>query len=234
MFIYKYHSIVIDMEEDMEEKEKIRKLVKIIFDKYIAKSLANKSMLAVSCKIIFDKYITKSLANKSMSAVSCFPLYKRAIVVLSGPNQDKRLEKGLSEYKKDPSAVLVISGFGKNSDEKNEYVAKGRGLDSILIENGSTNTEENAINSIYEIKRSFPNVERITVVSDYVHQPRSETLFKRYSSYNYDIDFSGVKTEDKLHRVIYELCAFPLSMMPYDVHKKLTSKIRNALYRDKE
>ena len=106
----------------------------------------------ISAKIIFDKYITKYLANKSMSAVSCFPLYKRAIVVLSGPNQDKRLEKGLSEYKKDPSAVLVISGFGKNSDERNEYVAKGRGLDSILIENGSTNTEENAINSIYEIK----------------------------------------------------------------------------------
>ncbi|MGC8699306.1 MAG: hypothetical protein ACP5RE_03930, partial [Candidatus Acidifodinimicrobium sp.] len=67
------------------------------------------------------------------------------------------------------------------------------------------------------------------------HQPRSELLFKKYSKKEannyYKIDFSGIKTEDKLHRVVYELFAFPLSFIPYSMHKKLTEKIRNVDYK---
>ncbi|MCL5975991.1 MAG: YdcF family protein [Candidatus Parvarchaeota archaeon] len=161
--------------------------------------------------------------------------YKRAVVVLGGPNQYKRLEKALTEYKNDPSAALIISGFGKDFEKKNEYVAKGKNLDSIITENESINTEENAINSIHKISYELPSVKKITIVSDYAHQPRSEMLFKKYAKIEsdkpYDIDFSGIKTENKLHRIIYELGAFPLSFMPYSMHKKLTEKIRETRYK---
>ncbi len=196
-------------------------------------------------------YFTKNLATGLMPGAPSFPEYKRAIVVLGGPNQDKRLEKGLSEYRKDPYAMLMISGFGKDLERNSERIAKNSGLDSILIDkdsadgpttrlltgpfdnilidNKSRNTKESAINSIYNIKRSFPNVEKITIVSDYVHQPRSEMLFKRYSGGDYNIDFSGVKTDNKLYRVIYELCAFPLSMIPYSIHEKLAKVFEDKL-----
>lgn len=161
--------------------------------------------------------------------------YNRAIVVLGGPNQYKRLEKALTEYQNDPSAALVISGFGKDFEAKNEYIAKGKDLESIITENESINTEENAINSIHKIDYELPSVEKITIVSDYTHQPRSEMLFKKYSKIEsnkpYGIDFSGIKTENKLHRIIYELGAFPLSFMPYNIHKKLTKKIREVRYK---
>lgn len=161
--------------------------------------------------------------------------YNRAIVVLGGPNQYKRLEKALTEYQNDPSAALVISGFGKDFKIKNEYIAKSKGLDSIIIENESINTEENAINSIYKINNELPAVKKVTIVSDYAHQPRSEMLFKKYSKIesnnHYEINFSGIKTENKLHRVVYELGAFPLSFIPYKMHKKLTEKIRDAHYK---
>ena len=162
------------------------------------------------------------------------PAYKRAIVALGGPNQEKRLEKALYEYQSDPSAALIISGFGKDFQNKEKYIVKGKGLDSIVIDNKSTTTEENAINSIYNIEKEFPYVGRITIVSDYAHQPRAEMLFKGYarkSGRDYNIEFSGIKTEDKLHRVIYEIGAFPLSFMPYRIHKKLTQKIRSINYK---
>ena len=161
--------------------------------------------------------------------------YNRAIVVLGGPNQYKRLEKALTEYQNDPSAALVISGFGKDFEKKDEYIAKGKDLESIITEDKSINTEENAINSIHKIDYELPFVKKITIVSDYAHQPRSEMLFKKYSKIEsnkpYEIDFSGIKTENKLYRVVYELGAFSLSFMPYNMHKKLTEKIRDARYK---
>ncbi len=172
----------------------------------------------------------RKLANYEKSE----PAYKRAIVALGGPNQEKRLEKALYEYQSDPSAALIISGFGKDFQTKEKYMVKGKGLDSIVIDNKSTTTEENAINSIYNIEKEFPYVGRITIVSDYAHQPRAEMLFKGYarkSGRDYNIEFSGIKTEDKLHRVIYEIGAFPLSFMPYRIHKKLTQKIRSINYK---
>ena len=161
-------------------------------------------------------------------------VYERAIVVLGGPNQDKRLEKALSEYRNDPSAALIISGFGNNFEKRSEYTAGGKGLDSVLNENKSINTEENAKNSVYQIKENLPHVKKITIVSDYAHQPRSEMLFKRYSDNKYAVDFSGIKTENKLHRVVYELGAFTLSMLPYNTHRKLTTTLRKALYGNNE
>ena len=47
--------------------------------------------------------------------------YKRAIVALGGPNQEKRLEKALYEYQSDPSAALIISGFGKIKKISSSY-----------------------------------------------------------------------------------------------------------------
>ncbi len=182
----------------------------------------------ICCHPTFDpKYGYGSIPNGNES-------YRRAIVVLGGPNQDKRLEKALSEYRNDSSAALVISGFGKDFVKKKEYAAEGKNLDSILNENDSVNTEENARNSIYQIKENLPDVKEITVVSDYTHQPRAEMLFKKYSNDEYSIGFSGIKTENKLHRVVYELGAFPLSVMPYNVHRRLTTVLRNVLYGSKE
>lgn len=176
----------------------------------------------------------RELAKAIINYENANPAYTRAIVALGGPNQEKRLEKAFSEYKSDPSAALVISGFGKDFENKEKYMVNGKGLDSIIIDDKSINTEENAINSIYSI-RSFPYIDKITIVSDYAHQPRSEMLFKKYakeSGRKYEIGFSGIKTEDKFHRVVYELGAFPLSLMPYRIHKKLTQKIRGINYRE--
>ncbi len=90
------------------------------------------------------------------------------------------------------------------------------------------------IDSVYQIKRNFPGVEKITVVSDYADKLRSEILFKKYAGVNYDVDFSGIKTDNKLHRIAYELGALLLSVLPYRMNKKLSEKIRNTIYKNKE
>ncbi len=179
-------------------------------------------------KIAFIKDTPKGFGSENYSAHGY--KYDRAIVVLPGPNQYKRLERGLSEYRNDPSAILIMPEFGNYFDKKE--LTKSKDLDSILIEDKSRSAEENAIDTIYKIKRNFPGVEKITLVDDYAGKLRSIILFTKYAGINYSIDFSGIKTENKLHRITHELGALPLSVLPYRMNKKLSEKMReNNLYR---
>ncbi|MEM0142776.1 MAG: YdcF family protein [Candidatus Parvarchaeum sp.] len=174
----------------------------------------------------------ESKLNESLALYRA--LSKNIIVVLGGPNQDKRLEKGLELYKQDmDNQKVIISGFGDFVLDKSK--SKNINLDNILYEPDSKNTEENAINSLLYIKESGLQPNKITLVSDYAHEPRSKYLFNKYkkrvfypgsSVYDTDLAFSGIKTEDKLKRVVYEMAAFPLSFTPYNLHKKITEKYR--------
>lgn len=151
-------------------------------------------------------------------------IYERAVVVLGGNNFQKRLERALSEYRCDSRAILVVSGH--RLDSQQEYAQKEKGLESVLNEADSVNTEENAMFSLKKIKNDLPGIKRITIVSDYAHQPRAERYFKKYGRKEYKIDYAGIKTEDKMRRVAYELVGFPMTFLPYELHKKLTEKIR--------
>ncbi len=151
-------------------------------------------------------------------------VYERAIVVLGGCNFKKRLDRALSLYQSDPKAALVVSGHRLENPQ--QYTQKEKGLDSILNETDSINTEENAMFSLDKIRHELPEVNRVTIVSDYTHQPRAERYFKKYGGRKYTIDYSGIKTEDKRRRIIYELIGFPMTFLSYGFHKKLTEKIR--------
>ena len=153
---------------------------------------------------------------------------KNVIVVLGGSNQYKRLEKGLEICNKEPGSALILSGFGGFKLDGSGY--DNVDLDRILYESDSKNTEENAMNSLKYMNRLSAVPDKVTVVSDYAHEPRSRYLFNKYNEKEfgsiYDIDFSGIKTEDKLHRVLYEMVAFPLSFLPYKMHEKITKTVR--------
>lgn len=186
-------------------------------------------------KIEFIRYMPKNiefinLGNQKWSAESY--KYKRAIVILPGPNQDKKIERGISEYKNDKYSILITPDFGNKFDEKN--LEKSKSLDSILIGNNSRNTEENVIDAIYKIKQNFPGVEKITIVSDYIDKLRSEILFKKYAGINYDINFIGIKTDNKLNRIVYELIKLPFSVIPYEISKKVAEKVRGTGYKNNQ
>lgn len=191
------------------------------------RKLNNSIVDMYNTKIDFIKYIPKNSRDQKYSTESY--KYNRAIVVLPGPNQDKKIEKGLSEYKNDEHSILITPEFGNQFDEKE--LEKGKSLDSILIGNESRNTEENVIDAIYNIKRKFPGVEKITIVSDYIDKLKSEILFKKYAGINYDIDFLGIKTGNKLDRIAYELIRLPFSFLPYKISKKVAEKMRDTDYK---
>lgn len=106
-----------------------------------------------------------------------------AIVVVSGGDNDKRIEKGVQLYKEAWAKTLIFSGAAASGDVSNAKAMKriaaisGVPAKAIIIEENSKTTTENAKFTADIIKReSFKSM--ILVTSPY-HQRRTYELFKK-------------------------------------------------------
>lgn len=106
-----------------------------------------------------------------------------AIVVVSGGDNDSRIQKGVDLYKEGWAPYLVFSGAAAEGPISNAKamksiaVAKGVPASKVLIEEKSKTTEENAnFSAVVVASQSFKSL--ILVTSPY-HQRRTYQLFKK-------------------------------------------------------
>lgn len=106
-----------------------------------------------------------------------------AIVVISGGDNNERIQKGVDLYEEGWAPILVFSGAAAEGEVSNAKmmktisISKGVPGDDILIEEKSTTTEENAEFTSDLLKREgFDSY--ILVTSPY-HQRRAYELFKK-------------------------------------------------------
>lgn len=106
-----------------------------------------------------------------------------AIVVVSGGDNNKRIEKGVQLYKEGWAPVLMFSGAAAEGDVSNALamkriaIKKGVSAKDILIEEDSTTTVENAQFSAKILTdREYKSI--ILVTSPY-HQRRTFQLFQK-------------------------------------------------------
>lgn len=101
------------------------------------------------------------------------------------PNLAKRLDKAIEYHKKNPKALLVVSG-GKGSDEKlseaqameNYLLSKGISRDIIIKEDKSATTYENFVFSAEILKRYLGEKYSLAFVTNSFHVYRAERLAK--------------------------------------------------------
>lgn len=106
-----------------------------------------------------------------------------AVVVVSGGDSDKRIDKGVQLYKEGWAKVLIFSGAAAEGNisnaaaMKNIAVSRGVPAGAILIEEKSKTTIENA-KFTAEIVREKGYKSMILVTAPY-HQRRTYNLFKK-------------------------------------------------------
>lgn len=157
---------------------------------------SNKVMTSLYAIISFSIfYFLSVLASYCLSAfINTFHLFKSRkldyIIVLGAgikgeqitPLLASRIDKGIEILKKNPKALLIMSGGqGKGEDvpegEAMAHYAIHKGIDEskILIENKSTNTKENLLFSSKLITKESP---RVGIVTTSYHVFRSLILAK--------------------------------------------------------
>jgi len=106
-----------------------------------------------------------------------------AVVVVSGGDSDKRIEKGVQLWKEGWAKALIFSGAAEEGDVsnaaamKNIAISHGVPAGAILIEEKSKTTAENAKFTAEIIKeKGYKNM--ILVTAPY-HQRRTYNLFKK-------------------------------------------------------
>lgn len=106
-----------------------------------------------------------------------------AIVVVSGGDSNKRIDKGVQLYKEGWGKVLIFSGAAAEGDisnaqaMKNIAVSRGVPQAAVLVEEKSKTTAENAEFTAEIIKeRGYKSI--ILVTAPY-HQRRTYNLFKK-------------------------------------------------------
>jgi uncharacterized SAM-binding protein YcdF (DUF218 family) len=106
-----------------------------------------------------------------------------AIVVVSGGDNDLRIAKGVKLYKEGWAPILVFSGAAASGDVSNAKamariaVSKGVPEDSIIIEEKSKTTAENATFTSDLLKQK--GYESFILVTSPYHQRRTYELFKK-------------------------------------------------------
>jgi len=106
-----------------------------------------------------------------------------AIVVISGGDNNERIQKGVDLYKEGWAPVLVFSGAAAEGDVSNAKmmktiaVSKGVPKEDILIEERSKTTEENAEFTSDLLKQE--GLDSYILVTSPYHQRRAYELFKK-------------------------------------------------------
>jgi uncharacterized SAM-binding protein YcdF (DUF218 family) len=130
-------------------------------------------LLAVSLPLFIGWYLSP---QDSLEKVD-------AIVVVSGGDNDLRIDKGVQLWKEDWAKVIIFSGAAAEGDVSNAKamkriaVLKGVPAENILIEEKSKTTLENAqMSAIMITEDGYKSI--ILVTSPY-HQRRTYELFKK-------------------------------------------------------
>ncbi len=100
------------------------------------------------------------------------------IIVLSGPNQfftQQRIRKAAGLYRKKYSSSIIVSGKDLASWMKTELIHQGVQEKSILVQNHSTNTLEDALYSLPLVH----DKKDLILVTTNVHQRRANMTFKK-------------------------------------------------------
>lgn len=102
------------------------------------------------------------------------------IIVLSGDTNKHRTKKAIELFKQTPDAKLLITGGKLYSVSVSELMRdfaleQGVPTDSILLEDQSTSTYENAINSLALIQAM--NLQKVLIVTSRYHTRRSFYVF---------------------------------------------------------
>lgn len=101
------------------------------------------------------------------------------------PNLAKRLDKAIEYHKRNPKALIVVSG-GKGSDEKlseaqamSDYLlSKGMSEEIIIKEDKSETTYENFVFSTEILKQRLGEIYSVAFISNSFHIWRAERLAK--------------------------------------------------------
>ena len=147
--------------------------------------------------------VSSSARTDASPAPRVPPSAKHAVVVFGCPVNAKtgaptpaltrRLEQALTEAKKDPSAVLVVSGgaahnrFPESVAMRDWLVQRGVDPARILVEDRSSDTIENAENVAAMLQGG--GVKRVTVVTERYHERRAHLLLANA------LAFRGVKAQ---------------------------------------
>jgi uncharacterized SAM-binding protein YcdF (DUF218 family) len=105
------------------------------------------------------------------------------IVVVSGGDNDARIEKGIQLYREGWAPLILFSGAAAEGDVSNAKamkriaVAKGIPSEKILMEEKSKTTQENADFSAVVLAQE--NAKSIILVTSPYHQRRTYNLFKK-------------------------------------------------------
>jgi uncharacterized SAM-binding protein YcdF (DUF218 family) len=105
------------------------------------------------------------------------------IVVVSGGDNDARIEKGIQLYKEGWAPLILFSGAAAEGEVSNAKamkriaVAKGVPADKILMEEKSKTTQENADFSAVIVTEK--NANSLILVTSPYHQRRTYNLFKK-------------------------------------------------------
>jgi len=115
-----------------------------------------------------------------------------AIVVLTGGLG--RIEKGVNLFLQRRSQYLILSGVNKESDLKSIFFQIKSDIDvsRILLDNNSTNTYENAVETANIIKKK--GLKSITLVTSRYHMKRAAYTFKKILPPNVAIYIHPVST----------------------------------------
>ena len=160
--------------------------------------------------------------------------YETAIIVLGGEWKrfKRRLATGLYFYnleENEKSVCIVISGkdyYGEKRIRKIYKILKKK-ID-VYVEPFSRNTLENAKFSKVLLKR-LGNPEKIYVITDDVHLPRTKLIFKKIYGNTSELIFESCEFPGELRDILGSLLhEFPAALLSFSL--TFYEKFRDLLY----
>lgn len=175
-----------------------------LFSRFVLGKIVKWCMLGcyLSFSVIF--FLTFILMKTVPATESCSD-YDVIIVLGAGVRGNRpsatlsyRLDKSIEVFNSCEDAIIIVSG-GRGKDEsiseasamKNYLISKGIKEDAIIMEDGSTSTEENFAFSKKIIENLYPNGAKIAFVTNDFHVYRAKKIAKKQ-----DISVDGIASKD--------------------------------------
>jgi uncharacterized SAM-binding protein YcdF (DUF218 family) len=140
-------------------------------------------------------FISLNYFGLKIIALNQTPQKSGAIVVISGGNTSKRVEKGIELFKNNYAPIIIFSGAAADPNSpsnakamKLQAIAAGLPESAIILDESSRDTNENGINVVKIAKER--KIESILLVTSNYHSRRANILFKNAAK---DQQFSNLK-----------------------------------------
>lgn len=148
-------------------------------------------ILVILCPLLFPKFFTNQLEKPLV--VSQTPITADVIVIHGGSTTknnklpllaQQRLTHGLFLWRKGLASYILVTGgetqFNNVEAEvmANELITRGVPKNNILLEDKSSSTKENVINSVKILKKN--NFNSVLVVTSPYHSLRTTLVWKKF------------------------------------------------------